>query len=136
MLWWMGHTPTAPSGRKWQGSQSGQGAIELGLPGSALGKMQSEAACRASEPSGHREEASSQGFGGCQLLAQTDAHGPAGQVMGHHLYGQPGAVGSEAARGEMVEPDAVLEVSDSILDLGVAAMVGLRFEDVPVPVGD
>ncbi len=36
----------------------------------------------------------------------------------------------------MVEPDAVLEVSDSILDLGVAAMVGLQFEDVPVPVGD
>ena len=36
----------------------------------------------------------------------------------------------------MVQPDAVLEVSDGILDLGVAAMVGLQFEHLPVPVGD
>ena len=47
-----------------------------------------------------------------------------------------GSVGGEAPRGEMVEPDAVLEVSDGILDLGVAAMVGLQFQGVPVPVGD
>ena len=38
----------------------------------------------------------------------------AGQVVGHHLYRQPGGVGGEAARGEMVQPDAVLEVSDGI----------------------
>ena len=50
--------------------------------------------------------------------------------------GQPGAVGGEAARGEMIEADAVLEVSDGILDLGVAAMVGLQFQGFPVPVGD
>ena len=56
-------------------------------------------------------------------------------VMGQHL-GQPCAVGGEAARGEMVEADAVLEVSDSILNLGVAAMVGLQFQGFPVPVGD
>ena len=52
------------------------------------------------------------------------------------LDGQPCAVGGEAARGEMVQPDAVLEVSDGILYLGVAAMVGLQFEHLPVPVGD
>ena len=51
--------------------------------------------------------------------------------MRHHLHGQPSAVGGEAARGEMVESDAVLEVSDSILDLGVAAMVSLRFQGLP-----
>ena len=62
--------------------------------------------------------------------------GPAGQVMGQHLDGQPCAVGGEAARGEMVEADAMLEVSDGILDLGVAAMVGLQFQGFPVPVGD
>ena len=56
--------------------------------------------------------------------------------MGQHLDGQPCAVGGEAARGEMVEADAVLEVSDSILNLGVAAMVGLQFQGFPVPVGD
>ena len=36
----------------------------------------------------------------------------------------------------MVEPDAVLEVSNSVLDLGVAAVVGLQFQGFPVPVGD
>ena len=36
----------------------------------------------------------------------------------------------------MVEPDAVLEVSDGVLDLGVAPMVGLQFQGLPLPVGD
>ncbi len=36
----------------------------------------------------------------------------------------------------MVQSNAVLEVSDDILDFGVAAMVGLRFQGFPVPVGD
>ena len=45
-------------------------------------------------------------------------------------------IGGEAARGEMVEPDAVLQVADGVLDLGVAAMVGLEIQGVPVPVGD
>ena len=35
----------------------------------------------------------------------------------------------------MVEPDAVLEVSDGILDLGVAAMVGLQIQGVPADRG-
>ena len=56
--------------------------------------------------------------------------------VGHHLYRQPGAVGGEAARGEMVQPDAVLEVAYRILDLGVAAVVSLQFQGLPVPVGD
>ena len=45
-------------------------------------------------------------------------------------------IGGEATRGEMVEPDAVLEVADGVLDLGVAAMVGLEVQGVSVPVGD
>ena len=36
----------------------------------------------------------------------------------------------------MVQTDAVLQVSDGILDLGVAAMVGLQFQGLSVPVGD
>ena len=36
----------------------------------------------------------------------------------------------------MVQPHAVLEVANGILDLGVAAMVGLQSEGIPVPVGD
>ena len=136
VVWWMGQAPTAPSGRKWQRSQSSEGATELGFPGPALGKMHGEAARRAGEPSGHREEPPPQGLGGHQLLVQTDASCPAGQVVRHHLDGQPGSVGGEAARGEMVQSHAVLEVSDGILDLGVAAVVGLQFQGFPVPVGD
>ena len=54
----------------------------------------------------------------------------------HHLHRQPGAVGGEAPRGEMVESDAVFQVSNGVLDLGVAAMIGLQFQGFPVPVGD
>ena len=58
------------------------------------------------------------------------------KVVRHHLDGQPGAVGGEAPRGQMVQPDAVLEVSDGILDLGVAAVVGRQCQGLPLPVGD
>ena len=127
---------TAPSGREWDGAQSCQGVAELGFPGPALWQMQGEAARRAGEPSGDRAEASSEGLGGHQLLVQTDARCPACQVVRHHLDGQPGSVGGEAPRGKMVQPDAVLEVSDGVLDLGVAAMVGFQCQGFPVPVGD
>ena len=58
----------APSGREWQGAQSGQGTIELGFPRPALWQMQCEAACRAGDPSGQGEEPSSEGLGGHHLL--------------------------------------------------------------------
>ena len=35
----------------------------------------------------------------------------------------------------MVQPDAVLEVAYRVLDLGVAAVVSLQFQSLPVPVG-
>ena len=88
----------------------GQGAAELLSPRPAIRKMQGQPACRAGEPSGQGEEPPPEGLGGGYPLSQTDARGPAGQVVGHRLDGQPGAVGGEAARGEMVQPDAVLEV--------------------------
>ena len=94
----------AGSGREWQGAQSGQGTIELGFPRPALWQMQCEVACRAGDPSGQGEEPPPEGLGGHHLLAQTDARCPAGEVVGHHLYRQPGGVGGEAARGEMVQP--------------------------------
>ena len=132
----VGGSPTVPSGREWNGSQPGQGAAELLSPRPAIRKMQGQPACRAGEPSGQGEEPPPEGLGGGYPLSQTDPRRPAGQVVGHRLDGQPGAVGGEAARGEMVQPDAVLEVAYGILDLGVAAMVSLQFEQLPVPVGD
>ena len=38
--------------------------------------------------------------------------------------------------GMWFSPTAVLEVAYGILDLGVAAMIGLQFQRLPVPVGD
>ena len=70
-----------PSGWEWQGSQSSQGATELGFLGPTLGQMQGEATRRAGEPSGEGEEASSEGLGGYQSLTQTDTGGPAGQQL-------------------------------------------------------
>ena len=109
---------------------------ELLLPGPAPGKMQGQSACRAGDPSDQGKDPSSEGLGGHDLLTQADAGCPAGQVVRHHLYRQPGAVGGEAARGEMVQPHAVLEVAYRILDLGVTAMISLQFKRLPVPVGD
>ena len=86
------------SGREWQGAQFGESAAELVLPGLALWQMQGEAALFASDASGQGEEAPQQGFGGRHRLAQTDARGPAGEVVGHYLYGQPGGVGWEVSR--------------------------------------
>ena len=94
-----------PSAREWNGSQSGQSAAELLLPRPAPGKMQSEAACRAGDPSGHQsEDPSPEGLGGHSPLAQTNPRRPVGQVMRHHLYRQPGAVGGEAPRRHVVQP--------------------------------
>jgi hypothetical protein len=56
--------------------------------------------------------------------------------MGHDLNGEPGAIGGEPARRQVIEPDAVLEIADRVLDLGVAAMVGLQRERVAVAIGD
>ena len=36
----------------------------------------------------------------------------------------------------MIEPHAVLQVPDGVLDLGVAAVVGLQFQGIPLTVGD
>ena len=63
----------APSGWEWNGSQSGQGAAELLLPGPAPGKMQGQSACRAGDPSGQGKDPSSEGLGGHDLLTQADA---------------------------------------------------------------
>ena len=45
------------------------------------------------------------------------------------------ALAAKRPRGEMVQPDAVFEVAYRVLDLGVAAVAGLQFQDIPLPVG-
>ena len=51
----------------------------------------------------------------------TASHSPFGKLR----------IGGEAPRGEMVQADAVLQVAYRILDLGVAAMVGLQLQGIP-----
>ena len=94
-----GQRPWERSGWEWQGAQSRQGGAELISPGPALGEMQGYPAGLAGDASGQGEEASPEGLGGGRQLAQTDATGPACQVVSHHLDGQPGAVSGEASRG-------------------------------------
>ena len=100
------------SGGERQRSESSEGATELGFPGPTDAR---EAARRAGEPSGHGKEAS-----WWSQSARPDRCAPSSVPFG-----------GEAARGEMVEPHAVLEVSDG-LDLGVAAMVGLQCQGFAV----
>ncbi len=88
--------------------------------------MQGQPACRAGDPSHQGEDPPPEGLGGHGPFARTNPRRPAGQVVGHHLYRQPSGVSGEAARRQMVQPDAVLEVAYGVLDLGVAAVVGSR----------
>ena len=91
-----------------QGAQSGQGTIELSFLRPALWQMQCEAARRAGDPSGQGEEPPPEGLGGHHLLAQTDARCPAGDVVGHHLYRQPGAVAAKRPEGRWFNPTPCL----------------------------
>ena len=102
--------------------------------GQRRGEMQSEAARRAGDPSHQSEDPPPEGLGGYGPFAQTNPRRPAGEVMRHHLDRQPGAVGGETPRRHVVQPDAVLEVAYGVVDLGVAAMIGLQ--RLTIAVGD
>ena len=88
------------------------------------------------EPSGEGEVAPPERPGGDDPRAEPQPRRPAREVVRDHLHREPGRVRGEAARGEMVEPDAVLEVTDRVLDLGVTAMAGLELQRLPRAVGD
>ncbi len=63
-----------------------------------------------------------------ETFAKPDAADPAGEVVGRRVERQPDGVGRELARRQVVEPNAVLEVEDSVLNLGVTAVVGFHLE--------
>ena len=72
------------------------------------------------------------GAGGGLGVEAADAHGPAGQVVGEDVQGQPGGVGPEAPGGQMVEPDPVFEVPDGVFAVGVGPMPGVELDGVAV----
>ena len=90
--------------------------------------MQGEFAGGAGDPSGGAEVTAAEGVGGDEGLAQADAADPAGEVVGDDVEDEPGGVGAEPARRQVVEPDTVFEVADGVFDDGVAAVVGFELE--------
>ncbi len=57
-------------------------------------------------------------------------------IVGDDLDREPGAVGREPPRRQVVEAHPVFQVPDRVLDLGVPAVVGLELEQVARQVGD
>ena len=133
---WSGRRGRAASGRERDRPQPGEGGGEVDGPGPARRQMERELTSRASEPPGESEEPPPERLGRDDPLGQPDPGRPASKVVGDHLDREPGAIGGEATRGQVIEPDAVLEVTDRVLDLGVATMVGLEFERLTSAVGD
>ena len=105
--------------------------------GQCCGRCRVRRPCRAGESSGPGRRTAA---GGSWWSRSADPRPmravQRARLCGHHLYRQPSAVGGEAPRGHVVQTDAVLEVSNGVLDLGVAAVVGLQFQGLSVPVGD
>ena len=122
---------TVADGRRQAGSgmaRSRAGArVTFSSRGQRWGRCRvSRRAGRVSRP-GPGEEPPPERLGGHDPFARTGPRGPTGQVMRHHLYCEPGGVGGEAPRGHVVQPGAVLEVSNGVPGLGVAAAAGLQF---------
>ena len=60
----------------------------------------------------------------------------AGEVTGHHVEGEPSGIRSKSPRRQMDETDAIPQVADGVLDIGVAAVIGFEFEHLAEAVGD
>ena len=130
---WVGRSPTVPSGREWNGSQSGQGAAELLSPRPAPGKMQGQPACRAGEPSGQGEEPPPEGLGGGYPLSQTDRAVQRARLWAIVWTASQAPLAAKRSEGRWFSPTPLLEVAYGILDLGVAAMVSLPVRATPRP---
>src|SRR5829696_2937932 len=111
------------SGGERHAAQPVQRQEELARPRPAGGQVQVALAGRAGQPPGQVQVAGPQRLGGNEGLAQPDPGDPAGEVVGDDVQGHPGGVGGELPGWQVVEADAVLEVTDGVFDLGVAAVV-------------
>jgi len=114
----------SPSGAGGEGSDAGERADEVVLPGPAGREVQRPAAGAGGEPAGEREQAAADGASGADRgLWESDHAGSAQQVVGEAGDHGPGGVGVEAAGGEVRER-LVFEVADRELDDGVLAVLG------------
>ena len=69
------------------------------------------------------------------MLTETDA-GQRARLWAITWTASQAPLAAKRPEGRWLSPAPVLEVSDGILYLGVAAMVGLQFQGIAVPVGD
>ena len=113
------------SGGDGERSDPGERADEVVLPGPACWEVQRPLACAAGQSSGDLKQPTAQGARSADGFArQPDQAAPAQQVVGQAGDHGPGAVGVEAAGGEVRER-LVFEVADRELDDGVLAMLSL-----------
>ncbi len=117
-------------------AQLGQRLVETFGPRPSCRQVQRVTASRTGHAPWGSQVAPAQGVGGDEALAQANAADPAGQVVGHDVEPQPGGVGAESTRGEVVEAHPVLEVSDGVFDHGVSTVVGLELEGVAISISD
>src|ERR1700682_2820234 len=124
------------SGEQVDAAKPLEGGGEQRRPRPSGGQVQRGAPSRTGHTTGDREVATAEGVGGDQLASEPEARAEPGEVVGDHVEGEPGGVRAEAARGEVVETDAVFEVADDVFDLGVSAVVGFERERVAQAIGD
>ena len=96
--------------------------------GHLAGKVPGEAPRRVGEKPGEEEEAWPEGLGGCYCLAQTDQVQPTWTSCGSSPPTPARRRWRRNAPGR-VEPHDVPQVTDGVLNLGVAAVVGLEMHD-------
>src|SRR5215211_8937221 len=78
------------SGWEWHAAQPVQRYPEPLGPRPTPGQVEANSAGRAGEAAGQSQIAHTQGLGRDQLLTKTDPAGPAGQVVGDDVQGEPG----------------------------------------------
>ena len=96
------------SGEEWDRPEPLEGDGKADRPRPASWQVEPPPTSRASEPAGQAEQPSAQRLRRDDPLAQPDPGGPVGEVMGDDLHREPGPVGGEPARREVVESHPVL----------------------------
>jgi hypothetical protein len=108
-----------------------QGVEEVGEgtpPGPVLGQVVDLPAPGVRQADGDGDEVGADGGGGGMgVEGRGQAPGGAGEVVGDGGQHQPGGVGGEAAGGQVRQRGA-LQISDDLLDDGVAVVVGLGLD--------
>ena len=125
-----------PSGGNGMACSRAKARLNWVSQGQRRGEMQSEAARRAGDPSHQSEDPPPEGLGDHGPLAQTNPRRSSGPGYAPSPGPPASAVGGEARRRHVVSPTPYLRSRMAFSTLGVAAMIGLQFQRLPIAVGD